>query len=114
MHSGDEEHVALKEKIPVHIVYFTAWPRTAVGSRHGPTCTVHDAKQPAFSNLSGSCGRASVAACSPVTLGASRCSRGSLSNSPRCFVCAAVVGVCAALCARWPLTRLKIAARLQR
>lgn len=26
MHSGNEKHVALKEKIPVHIVYFTAWP----------------------------------------------------------------------------------------
>ena len=25
MHSGDEKHVKLKEKIPVHIVYFTAW-----------------------------------------------------------------------------------------
>ena len=27
MYSGDETAVALKEKIPVHIVYFTAWPR---------------------------------------------------------------------------------------
>lgn len=26
MHSGNEKHVALKEKIPVHIMYFTAWP----------------------------------------------------------------------------------------
>ena len=25
MHSGVEKHVKLKEKIPVHIVYFTAW-----------------------------------------------------------------------------------------
>jgi murein L,D-transpeptidase YcbB/YkuD len=25
MHSGVEKHVALREKIPVHIVYFTAW-----------------------------------------------------------------------------------------
>ena len=25
MHSGNEKHVKLKEKIPVHIVYFTAW-----------------------------------------------------------------------------------------
>ena len=27
MHSGDEQHVALKEKVPVHIVYFTMWPK---------------------------------------------------------------------------------------
>ena len=25
MHSGVEKHIALKSKIPVHIVYFTAW-----------------------------------------------------------------------------------------
>ena len=25
MHSGVEKHVKLKEKVPVHIVYFTAW-----------------------------------------------------------------------------------------
>ncbi len=25
MHAGVEKHVKLKEKIPVHIVYFTAW-----------------------------------------------------------------------------------------
>jgi murein L,D-transpeptidase YcbB/YkuD len=27
MHSGDEQHVALKQKVPVHIVYFTVWPK---------------------------------------------------------------------------------------
>lgn len=26
MHAGEEKHVALKEDVPVHIVYFTAWP----------------------------------------------------------------------------------------
>ena len=25
MHAGVEKHVKLKEKVPVHIVYFTAW-----------------------------------------------------------------------------------------
>jgi len=27
MDAGEEKHVALKAKIPVHIVYFTAWPK---------------------------------------------------------------------------------------
>jgi murein L,D-transpeptidase YcbB/YkuD len=27
MHSGEERHVALKEKLPIHIVYFTMWPK---------------------------------------------------------------------------------------
>lgn len=27
MHAGEEKHVALKEHVPVHIVYFTAWPK---------------------------------------------------------------------------------------
>ncbi len=27
MYAGEEKHVALKEKVPVHIVYFTAWPK---------------------------------------------------------------------------------------
>jgi len=27
MHAGEEKHVALKEEVPVHIVYFTAWPK---------------------------------------------------------------------------------------
>jgi murein L,D-transpeptidase YcbB/YkuD len=40
MYSVDEMAVALKEKVPVHIVYFTAWPRRVVGSTHGRTCTV--------------------------------------------------------------------------
>ena len=26
MYAGEEKHVALKEKVPVHIVYFTVWP----------------------------------------------------------------------------------------
>jgi murein L,D-transpeptidase YcbB/YkuD len=25
MHAGEEKHVVLKEPIPVHILYFTAW-----------------------------------------------------------------------------------------
>jgi hypothetical protein len=31
MYDGNEKHVALEEKIPVHIVYFTAWPDGAGG-----------------------------------------------------------------------------------
>jgi murein L,D-transpeptidase YcbB/YkuD len=27
MHAGEEKHVALKAHVPVHIVYFTAWPK---------------------------------------------------------------------------------------
>jgi murein L,D-transpeptidase YcbB/YkuD len=27
MYAGEEKHVAIKEKVPVHIVYFTAWPK---------------------------------------------------------------------------------------
>jgi murein L,D-transpeptidase YcbB/YkuD len=27
MYAGEEKHVALKEKVPVHIVYFTVWPK---------------------------------------------------------------------------------------
>jgi murein L,D-transpeptidase YcbB/YkuD len=27
MYAGEEKHVALKEKLPVHLVYFTVWPR---------------------------------------------------------------------------------------
>ncbi len=45
MDSGDETAVALKEKIPVHIVYFTAWPRTGGGFETWPDVYGHDAKQ---------------------------------------------------------------------
>ena len=31
MHQDEERHVAMKEKVPVHIVYFTAWPDGAGG-----------------------------------------------------------------------------------
>jgi murein L,D-transpeptidase YcbB/YkuD len=27
MHAGEEKHVALEDKLPVHLVYFTTWPK---------------------------------------------------------------------------------------
>ena len=39
MHQGEERHVAMKEKLPVHIVYFTAWPDGAGGVQTFPTST---------------------------------------------------------------------------
>jgi murein L,D-transpeptidase YcbB/YkuD len=45
MHSGDEQHVAMKEKLPVHIVYFTAWPDGQGGVRMWPDVYGLDAKQ---------------------------------------------------------------------
>ena len=36
MHAGEEKHVALKEKMPVHIVYFTVWPK---GERRRRACS---------------------------------------------------------------------------
>ena len=35
MHAGEEQHVKLKQKIPVHIVYFTAWADDAGTVRRG-------------------------------------------------------------------------------
>ena len=45
MHLGEERHVAMKEKLPVHIVYFTAWPDGAGGVRTFPDVYEYDAKQ---------------------------------------------------------------------
>ena len=45
MYSGDEKHVALERKIPVHIVYFTAWPKPGGGFETLPDVYGHDAKQ---------------------------------------------------------------------
>ena len=45
MYSGDETAVALKEKVPVHILYFTAWPKTGGGFDTWPDVYGHDAKQ---------------------------------------------------------------------
>jgi murein L,D-transpeptidase YcbB/YkuD len=45
MYSGDETAVALKEKVPVHIVYFTAWSKTGSGFDTWPDVYGHDAKQ---------------------------------------------------------------------
>jgi murein L,D-transpeptidase YcbB/YkuD len=47
MHQGDEQHVAMKEKMPVHIVYFTAWPDGKGGVRVWPDVYGLDAKQAA-------------------------------------------------------------------
>jgi murein L,D-transpeptidase YcbB/YkuD len=45
MHSGDEQHVKLKETIPVHIVYFTAWVDEKGGLHFQPDIYGYDAKQ---------------------------------------------------------------------
>jgi murein L,D-transpeptidase YcbB/YkuD len=45
MHQGEEQHVAMKEKLPVHIVYFTAWPDGQGGVRMWPDVYGLDAKQ---------------------------------------------------------------------
>jgi L,D-transpeptidase YcbB len=45
MHSGDEQHVKLKEPIPVHIVYFTAWVDDKGGLHFAPDIYGYDAKQ---------------------------------------------------------------------
>ena len=45
MHQGEERHVAMKEKLPVHIVYFTAWPDGAGGVQTFPDVYGYDAKQ---------------------------------------------------------------------
>ncbi len=45
MDSGEEKPVALKEKIPVHIVYFTAWPKAGGGFDTWPDVYGLDARQ---------------------------------------------------------------------
>ena len=45
MHRGEEQHVALKDKMPVHIVYFTAWPDGQGGVQMWPDVYGYDAKQ---------------------------------------------------------------------
>jgi murein L,D-transpeptidase YcbB/YkuD len=45
MHRDEEQHVALKEKLPVYVVYFTAWPDGRGGARTFPDVYGYDAKQ---------------------------------------------------------------------
>ena len=52
MHSGVEKHVKLKEKIPVHIVYFTAWVDENGGLHFQPDIYGYDQ---ASRELSSSC-----------------------------------------------------------
>jgi len=47
MHAGEEEHVNLKQAIPVHIVYFTAWADDAGSVRLVPDVYGYDAIQSA-------------------------------------------------------------------
>ena len=47
MHSGVEKHVKLKEKIPVHVVYFTAWVDEKGGLHFQPDVYGYDGKQAA-------------------------------------------------------------------
>ena len=53
MHPGVEQLVALKEKIPVHIVYFTAWPTGDGRFDTWPDVYGYDAKQSATDEVSG-------------------------------------------------------------
>jgi murein L,D-transpeptidase YcbB/YkuD len=43
MHSGIEKHVRLKQTIPVHIVYFTAWADDSGAVRYEPDVYGYDA-----------------------------------------------------------------------
>jgi murein L,D-transpeptidase YcbB/YkuD len=45
MHAGDEQHVKLRQQIPVHIVYFTAWADDAGTVRLVPDVYGYDAIQ---------------------------------------------------------------------
>ena len=45
MHAGEEQHVKLKQNIPVHIVYFTAWADDAGTVRVVPDVYGYDATQ---------------------------------------------------------------------
>jgi murein L,D-transpeptidase YcbB/YkuD len=49
MHAGEEQHVKLKQAIPVHIVYFTAWPDETGSVRLVPDVYGYDATQRASS-----------------------------------------------------------------
>ena len=45
MNAGEEQHVKLKQSIPVHIVYFTAWADDAGSVRLVPDVYGYDAAQ---------------------------------------------------------------------
>jgi murein L,D-transpeptidase YcbB/YkuD len=45
MHSGNERHVKLNQKIPVHITYFTAWVDENGGLHFQPDIYGYDARQ---------------------------------------------------------------------
>ena len=45
MNAGDEQHVKLKDAIPVHIVYFTAWVDDDGGMHFQPDVYGYDARQ---------------------------------------------------------------------
>jgi murein L,D-transpeptidase YcbB/YkuD len=47
MHAGVEKHVKLKENIPVHIVYFTAWVDVNGGLHFQPDVYGYDNDQAA-------------------------------------------------------------------
>jgi murein L,D-transpeptidase YcbB/YkuD len=47
MYSGSEKHVKLKNKIPVHITYFTAWVDQNGGLHFQPDIYGYDKKQSA-------------------------------------------------------------------
>ncbi len=53
MTAGEEKQVPLKDKIPVHIVYFTAWPTGSGGVDTWPDVYGHDARQAKASSGSG-------------------------------------------------------------
>jgi murein L,D-transpeptidase YcbB/YkuD len=45
MHSGNERHVKLKEKVPVHVTYFTTWVDENGGLHFQPDIYGYDARQ---------------------------------------------------------------------
>jgi murein L,D-transpeptidase YcbB/YkuD len=47
MNAGVEKRLPLKEKLPVHLVYFTVWPNTSGGVDRWPDVYGYDAKQAA-------------------------------------------------------------------
>ena len=53
MNAGEEKQVALKNKIPVHIVYFTVWPTDSGGVDTWPDVYGYDAKQSASPSTTG-------------------------------------------------------------
>jgi murein L,D-transpeptidase YcbB/YkuD len=57
MHAEEEKPVGLKEKLPVHIVYFTAWPKDDGGFDTWPDVYGYDAQQ--MSSRSGSSSKSS-------------------------------------------------------